>query len=88
MDTFEIYLHNQTKKVVRFESTDFMPVPTNWLTGTENAAVRDNAVDGGIKIVTVTNKGVGSQQIVYIPQFQSVVMDLEHNALSLIQILK
>ena len=36
-----------------------MPVPTDWLTAAENAAVRDNAVDGGIKIVTVTNKGVG-----------------------------
>ena len=54
------YLYTiKPSEVVRFESTDFMPVPTNWLTGTENAAVRDNAVDGGIKIVTVTNKGVG-----------------------------
>ena len=54
------YLYTiKPSEVVRFESTDFMPVPTDWLTGTENAAVRDNAVDGGIKIVTVTNKGVG-----------------------------
>ena len=54
------YLYTiKPSEVVRFESTDFMPVPTDWLTGTENAAIRDNAVDGGIKIVTVTNKGVG-----------------------------
>ena len=54
------YLYTiKPSEVVRFESTDFMPVPTDWLTGTDNAAVRDNAVDGGIKIVTVTNKGVG-----------------------------
>ena len=54
------YLYTiKPSEVVRFESTDFMPVPPDWLTGTENAAVRDNAVDGGIKIVTVTNKGVG-----------------------------
>jgi len=54
------YLYTiKPSEVVRFESTDFMPVPTDWLTGTENAAVRDNAVDGGIKIVTITNKGVG-----------------------------
>ena len=54
------YLYTiKPSEVVRFESTDFMPVPTDWLTATENAAVRDNAVDGGIKIVTVTNKGVG-----------------------------
>ena len=54
------YLYTiKPSEVVRFESTDYMPVPTDWLTGTENAAVRDNAVDGGIKIVTITNKGVG-----------------------------
>ena len=54
------YLYTiKPSEVVRFESTDFMPVPTDWLTATENAAVRDNAVDGGIKIVTITNKGVG-----------------------------
>jgi hypothetical protein len=45
--------------IVKFESTDFMPVPTEWETSTENAAVRDNAVDGSIKIVTITNRGVG-----------------------------
>jgi len=45
--------------VVKFESTDYLPVPKDWSTSTENAAVRDNAVDGSIKIVTVTNKGVG-----------------------------
>ena len=54
------YLYSiKPSEVVKFESTDFMPVPTNWLTGSENAAIRDNAVDGGIKIVTVTNKGAG-----------------------------
>ena len=36
-----------------------MPVPTDWLTGAENAAVRDNAIDGGIKIISITNRGVG-----------------------------
>ena len=46
-------------EVVKFESTDFMPVPANWSTSADNAAVRDNAVDGSIKIVTVTNAGVG-----------------------------
>ena len=54
------YLYTiKPSEVVRFESTDFMPVPADWLTSAENAAVRDNAVDGGIKIVTITNKGVG-----------------------------
>ena len=45
--------------IVKFESIDFMPVPTDWETSTENAAVRDNAIDGSIKIVTITNRGVG-----------------------------
>jgi hypothetical protein len=44
--------------IIKFESTDFMPVPANWETGTDNAEVRDNAVDGSIKIVTITNRGV------------------------------
>jgi hypothetical protein len=45
--------------VAKFESTDYLPVPKDWATSSENAAVRDNAVDGSIKVVTVTNKGVG-----------------------------
>jgi hypothetical protein len=44
--------------IVKFDSTDFMPVPRDWSTSNDNAAVRDNAVDGSIKIVTVTNRGV------------------------------
>ena len=43
----------------KFESTDFMPVPSDWSTGNDNASVRDNSVDGSIKIVTITNRGVG-----------------------------
>jgi len=54
------YLYTiKPSEVVRFESTDFMPVPTDWTTSADNSAVRDNAVDGGIKIVTVTSRGVG-----------------------------
>ena len=54
------YLYTiKPSEVVKFESTDFMPVPTDWTTSTDNSAVRDNAVDGGIKIVTITDKGVG-----------------------------
>jgi hypothetical protein len=45
--------------IVKFESTDFMPVPPDWETSSDNASVRDNAVDGSIKIVTITNRGVG-----------------------------
>jgi len=45
--------------IVKFESTDFIPVPLDWDTSTDTASVRDNAVDGSIKIVTITNRGVG-----------------------------
>ena len=45
--------------VAKFESTDYMPVPTDWRTSTDNAPVRDNSVDGSIKIATIVNRGVG-----------------------------
>ena len=45
--------------IVKFDSTNFIPVPPNWETNADNAPVRNNAVDGSIKIVTITNRGVG-----------------------------
>ena len=45
--------------VAKFESTDYLPVPSDWETSTDNAAVRDNSVDGSIKIATITSRGVG-----------------------------
>ena len=56
--------------VAKFESTDFIPVPSDWETSLDNAAVRNNAIDGSIKIVTIVNRGsgigpVGSSQIYY-----------------------
>jgi len=54
------YLYTiKPSEIIKFETTDFIPVPANWSTSTDNAAVRDNAVDGSIKIVTITNRGVG-----------------------------
>jgi hypothetical protein len=44
--------------IIKFESTEFMPVPAEWETSNDNAEVRDNAVNGSIKIVTITNRGV------------------------------
>ena len=31
-------------EIVKFETTDYIPVPSDWSTSTDNAAVRDNAV--------------------------------------------
>ena len=45
--------------IVKFESTDYIPVPADWDTNSDDAAIRDNAVDGSIKIVTISNAGVG-----------------------------
>ena len=45
--------------IVKFESTNFIPVPNNWATASDTAAVRNNAVNGSIKIITITNRGVG-----------------------------
>ena len=49
--------------IVKFDSTNFMPVPANWATNTTDASVRNNAATGGqLKIVTITNRGVGMGQ--------------------------
>jgi len=45
--------------IKKFDSTDFIPVPSDWQTSIDNSSVRDNAVDGSIKIITITNRGVG-----------------------------
>lgn len=47
--------------IVKFDSINFMPVPKNWETNSENAAVRLNAEppNGQLKIITITNRGVG-----------------------------
>ena len=54
------YLYTiKPSELIKFDSTEYMPVPSDWATGSENAAVRDNAVDGGIKCVIIQNRGVG-----------------------------
>lgn len=54
------YLYTvKPSELVKFDSTEFMPVPSDWSTGADNSAVRDNAVDGGVKVVVVQNRGVG-----------------------------
>jgi len=46
--------------ITKFDSTNYIPVPTDWETSTANAAVRDNASNSGqLKIITITNRGAG-----------------------------
>lgn len=47
-------------EILKFDSANFIPVPKNWLTNTENASIRNNAATSGqIKIATIKNRGVG-----------------------------
>lgn len=45
--------------VIKFETSDFIPVPQNWETSADSVLIRNNAVDGSIKIATITNRGSG-----------------------------
>jgi len=46
--------------IVKFDSTNFMPVPRDWETSSEYSSIRNNATTSGqLKIVTITNRGVG-----------------------------
>jgi hypothetical protein len=53
--------------IVKFDSTNYIPVPSNWEDSTTNASVRDNAVDGSIKTVLISGRGVslGTANAVY-----------------------
>jgi len=54
------YLYTiKPSELIKFDSTEYMPVPSDWATGSDNSAVRDNAVDGGIKVVIIQDRGVG-----------------------------
>ena len=54
------YLYTiKPSELIKFDSTEYMPVPSEWATGSDNSSVRDNAVDGGIKVVVIQNRGVG-----------------------------
>ena len=46
--------------IVKFDSTNYMPVPQDWETNTNDASVRKNAASSGqLKVVTITHRGVG-----------------------------
>ena len=55
------YLYTiKPSELVKFDSTNFMPVPSNWSTNSTDASVRNNAATSGqLKIITITNRGVG-----------------------------
>ena len=54
------YLYTITpSQAIKFDSTNYIPVPSNWYTNSTDAAVRENASNSGqIKVVTIRNRGV------------------------------
>jgi hypothetical protein len=53
------YLYTiRPNEIIKFDSTNFIPVPKNWTTNQENAAVRLNAASSGqIKIINILERG-------------------------------
>lgn len=55
------YLYTiKPSELVKFDLTNFMPVPNDWSSNSTDAAVRNNAATSGqLKIVTIVNRGIG-----------------------------
>ena len=55
------YLYTiKPSQAVKFDSTNYMPVPDDWSTNSTDAAVRENAsTSGQLKICTIRGRGVG-----------------------------
>lgn len=47
------------QEIIRFDSIDYIPIPNNWGEEGESKDIKDNAVDGEIKIVNIKSSGVG-----------------------------
>jgi hypothetical protein len=55
------YLYTiKPSQAIKFESTNYIPVPNNWDTDADVAPIRQNAsTSGQLKVITVRNRGVG-----------------------------
>ena len=55
------YLYTiKPSQAIKFDSTNYIPVPSNWETSSDDAPVRQNADSSGqLKIVTIRDRGVG-----------------------------
>jgi hypothetical protein len=54
--------------IIKFDSTNYIPVPSDWETNSEYTSIRNNALNSGqLKIITITNRGVsiGSPNTTY-----------------------
>jgi hypothetical protein len=55
------YLYTiKPSQAIKFDSTNYIPTPSNWETSEDDAPVRQNAsASGQLKIVTIVDRGVG-----------------------------
>jgi hypothetical protein len=55
------YLYTiKPSQAIKFDSTNYIPVPNNWETNTDDTPVRQNSASSGqLKVVTIKNRGVG-----------------------------
>ena len=55
------YLYTiKPSQAIKFDSTNYIPVPSEWSTNTTDSAVRQNAATSGqLKIVTIRSRGAG-----------------------------
>ena len=54
--------------IIKFDSTNYIPVPNDWETNSEYTAIRNNALNSGqLKTITVVNRGaaIGSPNTTY-----------------------
>jgi hypothetical protein len=54
------YLYTiKPSEIVKYDSTEFIPVPENWGSSGESISVKNNAIDGKVEILTITDRGFG-----------------------------
>ena len=55
------YLYSiKPNQIIKFDSTNYMPVPSDWYDNSSYTSVRENASNSGqLKVVTIRNRGVG-----------------------------
>jgi hypothetical protein len=50
-------------EIVKFDSIEYIPVPDNWGSTGESISTKNNAIDGKIEIITISDRGSGYQPI-------------------------
>jgi hypothetical protein len=58
------YLYTiKPSEIVKFDSIEFIPVPEDWGTVGESISIKNNAINGKVQILTITNRGSGYSPI-------------------------